>query len=138
MAAAIVLNVWRSFPFVVIVFLPRLQTIPEDLYSAAKVDGASAWDRFVDVTLPHLRSLFVVVILLRFIFDFNDFTTLAQLTGGGPVHATETLPLLVYRQMFGLFDTGAAASVAVLMLIFLLMLAVAYLQLATRGERVTE
>jgi ABC-type sugar transport system permease subunit len=54
------------------------------------------------------------------------------------VHATETLPLLVYRQMFGLFDTGAAASVAVLMLLFLLMLAIAYLQLATRGERVSE
>jgi multiple sugar transport system permease protein len=138
MAAAIVLNVWRSFPFVVIVFLPRLQTIPEDLYSAAKVDGASAWDRFVDVTLPHLRSLFIVVILLRFIFDFNDFTTLALLTGGGPVHFTETLPLLVYRQMFGLFDTGAAAAVAVLMLAFLLILAIAYLQLATRGERVSE
>jgi multiple sugar transport system permease protein len=88
--------------------------------------------------MPHLRSLFVVVILLRFIFDFNDFTTLALLTGGGPVHSTETLPLLVYRQMFGLFDTGAAAAVAVLMLIFLLGLAIAYLQLATRGERVSE
>ena len=135
MPAAIVLNVWRTFPFVVIVLLPRLQTIPEELYSAAKVDGASAWDRFVDVTLPHLRSLFVVLILLRFIFDFNDFTTLALLTGGGPVHATETLPLLVYRQMFGLADTGAAAAVAVLMLLFLLILAVVYLQLANRGER---
>ncbi len=138
MPAAIVLNVWRTFPFVVIVLLPRLQTIPEELYSAAKVDGASAWDRFVDVTLPHLRSLFVVLILLRFIFDFNDFTTLALLTGGGPVHATETLPLLVYRQMFGLADTGAAAAVAVLMLLFLLILAVVYLQLANRGERVNE
>jgi multiple sugar transport system permease protein len=138
MPAAIVLNVWRSFPFVVIVFLPRLQTIPEDLYSAAKVDGASAWDRFVDVTLPHLRSLFVVVILLRFIFDFNDFTTLALLTGGGPVHATETLPLLVYRQMFGLFDVGAAAALAVMMLLFLLSLAVIYLHFASRGERATE
>jgi multiple sugar transport system permease protein len=138
MPAAIVLNVWRAFPFVVVVFLPRLQTIPEDLYSAAKVDGASVWSRFLDVTLPHLRSLFVVVILLRFIFDFNDFTTLALLTGGGPVHATETLPLLVYRQMFGLFDIGAAAAVAVLMLIFLLALSIVYLQLATRGERVSE
>jgi multiple sugar transport system permease protein len=138
MPAAIVLNVWRSFPFVVIVFLPRLQTIPEDLYSAAKVDGASAWDRFVDVTLPHLRSLFVVVVLLRFIFDFNDFTTLALLTGGGPVHSTETLPLLVYRQMFGLFDTGAAAAVAVLMLLFLLTLAVIYLHFASKGERASQ
>jgi multiple sugar transport system permease protein len=138
MPAAIVLNVWRSFPFVVIVLLPRLQTIPEELYSAAKVDGASVWDRFVDVTLPHLRSLFVVVILLRFIFDFNDFTTLALLTGGGPIHSTETLPLLVYRQMFGVFDTGAAAAVAVLMLLFLLVLAIVYLQLATRAERVSE
>jgi len=135
MPAAIVLNVWRSFPFVVIVLLPRLQTIPEDLYSAAKVDGASAWDRFVDVTLPHLKSLFIVIILLRFIFDFNDFTTLALLTGGGPVHATETLPLLVYRQLFGLFDTGAAAALAVLMLLFLMCVAVIYLHFATRGER---
>ncbi len=138
MLAAIVLNVWRTFPFVVIVLLPRLQTIPEELYSAAKVDGASAWDRFLDVTLPHLRSLFVVVILLRFIFDFNDFTTLALLTGGGPIHATETLPLLVYRQMFGLADTGAAAAVAVLMLLFLLILSVVYLQLAGRLEKVSE
>src|SRR5579859_6452708 len=134
MPAAIALNVWRTFPFVVIVLLPRLQTIPEELYSAAKVDGASALERFVDVTLPHLRSLFVVLILLRFIFDFNDFTTLALLTGGGPVHATETLPLLVYRQMFGLADTGAAAAVAVLMLLFLLILSIVYLQLTNRGE----
>jgi multiple sugar transport system permease protein len=138
MPAAIVLNVWRTFPFVVIVLLPRLQTIPEELYSAAKVDGASIWARFLDVTMPHLRSLFVVIILLRFIFDFNDFTTLALLTGGGPIHSTETLPLLVYRQMFGLADTGAAAAVAVLMLIFLLTLSVVYLQLANRGERVSE
>src|SRR6266849_5439223 len=93
MPAAIVLNVWRTFPFVVIVLLPRLQTIPEELYSAAKVDGASAWDRFVDVTLPHLRSLFVVLILLRFIFDFNDFTTLALLTGGGPVQSGEIVEI---------------------------------------------
>jgi multiple sugar transport system permease protein len=138
MPAAIVLNVWRTFPFVVIVLLPRLQTIPEELYSAAKVDGASVWDRFLDVTLPHLRSLFVVLVLLRFIFDFNDFTTLALLTGGGPVHATETLPLLVYRQMFGLTDTGAAAAVAVLMLLFLLILSVVYLQFANRGEAARE
>jgi multiple sugar transport system permease protein len=138
MPAAIVLNVWRTFPFVVIVLLPRLQTIPEELYSAAKVDGASAWDRFLDVTLPHLRSLFVVLILLRFIFDFNDFTTLALLTGGGPVHSTETLPLLVYRQMFGLTDTGAAAAVAVLMLLFLVILSAVYLQVANRGEAVRE
>jgi multiple sugar transport system permease protein len=82
--------------------------------------------------------LFVVVVLLRFIFDFNDFTTLALLTGGGPVHSTETLPLLVYRQMFGLFDTGAAAAVAVLMLLFLLTLAVIYLHFASKGERASQ
>lgn len=130
MPTAIFLSTWRFFPFVVIALLPRLQTIPEDFYSAAKVDGASAWNRFTDVTLPHLRSLLVVVILLRFIFDFNDFTILAILTGGGPLHATETMPLLVYREMFGLNNVGAAATVAVLMLIMLLVLSVVYMRIA--------
>lgn len=134
MPTAIFLSTWKYFPFIVIALLARLQTIPETLYAAAKVDGASAWDRFKDVTLPHLRSVLIVVVLLRFIFDFNDFTMLALLTGGGPLRVTETLPLLVYRQMFGRFNAGAAAAVAVIMLVILVILSLIYLRLAGAGK----
>jgi multiple sugar transport system permease protein len=135
MPTAIALSIWKSFPFIVIALLARLQTIPEALYSAAKVDGASAWDRFKDVTLPNLRGVLIVVVLLRFIFDFNDFTMISLLTGGGPLQKTETLPLLVYRQMFGRFNAGAAASVAVVMLVILAVVALIYLRVVGAGRQ---
>ena len=82
----------------VIAVLARLQTIPENLYEAARIDGAGPIARFFDVTLPQLREVLTVIILLRAIWDFKEFDLIFLLTGGGPVTGTQTLPLLVYKR----------------------------------------
>ena len=120
MISVILVGAWKYFPFVVISVLARLQTIPDHLYEAATMDGAGAWGRFFDITLPQLREVLFIVILLRAIWDFKEFDLIYLLTGGGPVTSTQTLPLLVYKQAFALNEMGGASAVAVLMMLFML------------------
>lgn len=135
MLSVITVGAWKFFPFVVIAVLARLQTIPEHLYEAAKIDGAGAISRFFDVTLPQLREVLSIVILLRIIWDFKEFDLIYLLTGGGPVDSTRTLPLIVYQQAFGLNQMGMAATYAVAMMIVMLIFMVLYLIQARRGAR---
>lgn len=123
MLSAIAIGAWKFFPFVTIAVLARLQTIPDKLYDAARLDGAGAWDRFRDVTLPELGQVLGIVVLLRAIWDFKEFDLVFLLTGGGPVDATRTLPLLVYQQAFGLNQMGLAAAHAVAMMLVMLLFA---------------
>jgi multiple sugar transport system permease protein len=134
MISVILVGAWKYFPFVVIAVLARLQTIPPQLYEAATMDGAGAWGRFFDVTLPQLRGVLTVVILLRTVWDFKEFDLIYLLTGGGPINATQTLPLLVYQQAFGLNRMGMAASYAVVMMVVMLVFMALYLYRARRGE----
>jgi multiple sugar transport system permease protein len=135
MISIVLVGAWKYFPFVVIAVLARLQTIPEALYEAAKVDGAGTFARFFDVTLPQLRDVLVVVILLRAIWDFKEFDLIYLLTGGGPIIATQTLPLMVYKDAFGLNDMGRASAIAVAMMLVMLAFMLAYLRLAAKDER---
>jgi multiple sugar transport system permease protein len=128
MASVVLVGAWKYFPFVVIAVLARLQTIPESLYEAARIDGAGAWSRFTDVTLPQLRDVLVVVVLLRAIWDFKEFDLIYLLTGGGPVIATQTLPLMVYKEAFGLNEMGRASAVAVAMMLVMLVFMILYLR----------
>jgi multiple sugar transport system permease protein len=128
MISVVLVGAWKYFPFVVIAVLARLQSIPEQLYEAATIDGAGAWGRFRDVTLPQLRDVLVVVVLLRAIWDFKEFDLIYLLTGGGPIIATQTLPLLVYQEAFGLNRMGRAAAVAVAMMLVMLGFMLAYLR----------
>ncbi len=135
MASVVLVGAWKYFPFVVIAVLARLQTIPEQLYEAATIDGAGAWGRFWDVTLPQLREVLIVVILLRAIWDFKEFDLIYLLTGGGPVIATQTLPLMVYKEAFGLNEMGRASAVAVAMMLVMLVFMLIYFRvLKSRGE----
>jgi multiple sugar transport system permease protein len=135
MLSIIVVGAWKFFPFVVIAVLARLQTIPEHLYEAAKIDGAGAFGRFFDVTLPQLREVLSIVILLRIIWDFKEFDLIYLLSGGGPVDNTRTLPLIVYQQAFGLNQMGMAATYAVAMMVVMLVFMVFYLLQSRRGAR---
>ncbi len=108
----ILVGVWTWTPFVTTSVLAGLQAIPDDLYDAARIDGASAWRRFWNVTLPVLRPVLAVVVLLRGIWMFNKFDLIWLLTKGGPLQATEHLPVLTYQKTFGLFDVGGGAAVA--------------------------
>lgn len=123
--SVILVSVWRLFPFIVLAVLGRLQNIPQQLYDAAKTDGASQFAMFKDVTLPQLRSVLVVTLFLRLIWDFNDFNLIALLTGGGPAGSTTTLPILIHRQALvdhQLGQAAATADVALVALTFFFML----------------
>jgi multiple sugar transport system permease protein len=136
MISVVLVGAWKYFPFVVIAVLARLQTIPEHLYEAATIDGAGAWGRFWDVTLPQLRDVLVVVVLLRAIWDFKEFDLIYLLTGGGPIIGTQTLPLMVYKEAFGLDEMGRASAVAVAMMLVMLVFMLVYFRaLRTRGEQ---
>jgi len=135
MISVVLVGAWKYFPFVVIAVLARLQTIPEHLYEAATIDGAGAWSRFWDVTLPQLRDVLLVVVLLRAIWDFKEFDLIYLLTGGGPIIGTQTLPLMVYKEAFGLNEMGRASAVAVAMMLVMLVFMLAYFRaLRARGE----
>ncbi|WJY21136.1 sugar ABC transporter permease [Fontisubflavum oceani] len=128
MIGVILVGAWKYFPFVVIAVLARLQTIPDHLYEAAKIDGAGPISRFWDVTLPQLRSVLVVIILLRAIWDFKEFDLIFLLTGGGPVTSTQTLPLLVYQEAFALNNMGQAAAYSVGMMLVMLVFMLIYIR----------
>lgn len=128
MIGVILVGAWKYFPFVVIAVLARLQTIPEHLYEAARIDGAGPVARFWDVTLPQLRSILAVIILLRAIWDFKEFDLLYLLTGGGPVTSTQTLSLLVYQEAFALNRMGQAAAYSVGMMLVMLVFMVLYIR----------
>jgi multiple sugar transport system permease protein len=134
MVSIVLVGAWKYFPFVVIAVLARLQTIPDQLYEAATIDGAGAWARFWDVTLPQLKDVLLVVVLLRAIWDFKEFDLIYLMTGGGPLIATQTLPLMVYKEAFGMDAMGRATAVAVAMMLVMLVFMVLYLRRA-RTER---
>jgi multiple sugar transport system permease protein len=134
MLSVILVSTWKFFPFVVIAVLARLQSIPISLYEAAMIDGAGPWARFWDVTLPQLRGVLMVVILLRAIWDFKEFDLIFLLTGGGPVTSTQTLPILVYREAFPLSQMGMAATIALCMLAIMVVAMIAYMRRYGRDE----
>ncbi len=130
MISLIFIGAWKYFPFVVIAVLARLQSIPDELYEAATIDGAGRFARFTDVTLPQLRDVLIVIVLLRAIWDFKEFDLIYLLTGGGPIIATQTLPLMVYKEAFALNQMGGASAVAVLMMLIMLVFMTLYLRKA--------
>ena len=137
MTSLIIISVWEFFPFVVLSVLARLQTIPLDLYEAAKVDGASAWSRFIHVTLPQLRNVLFVVILLRSIWMFTKFDTVWLLTqGGGAEKYIRTLPVYAYMRTFMYYQAGLGATLAVIMFGILIVSTMIYFRMFRREEEI--
>ncbi|HKW92465.1 MAG TPA: sugar ABC transporter permease [Methylomirabilota bacterium] len=116
MASVIGVNVWRGFPFFGISFLAGMKAVPGELYEAAAVDGATAPQRFRHVTLPGIRNIVMIVLLLSTIWTFNDFAIIYILTKGGPGGATMVLPVFTYEIAFGAQRLGEAIAVALYML----------------------
>jgi len=136
MVSLILVSVWQFFPFVVLAVLARLQTIPPELYEAAKVDGANAFDRFVHVTLPQLASVLFVVVLLRSIWMFTKFDTpWLMILGGGAETYIRTLPIYTYQRTFAWYEAGRGSTMAVLMFLMLVAAAALYFRLWRREER---
>lgn len=112
MASVVLVSVWMWTPFVTTTFLAGLQTVPTSLYEAAKVDGTNAVQRFFHITLPMLKPILTIIVLLRAVWMFNKFDVIWLLTQGGPMGATEHLALLSYSTAFSMFDIGGGAAIA--------------------------
>lgn len=133
MPSVILATFWRGFPFWVISFLAAMQSVPQELYEAAAIDGASPWQRFRHITIPGIRHVVLVVVLLSTIWTTNGFENIWLITQGGPSDATMTFPVLAY---FGLqtLRIGEAAAVSVAMLPVFVMMAVIGIKLLERNQ----
>ena len=137
MTTLILISIWEFFPFVVLSVLARMQTIPPVLYSAAKVDGAGPFRRFIHVTLPQLRNVLFVVILLRSIWMFTKFDTVWLLTqGGGADKYIRTLPIYTYMRTFMYYQAGLGSALAVIMFIILVVATTIYFKMFRREEEI--
>lgn len=135
MTALIATSVWQFFPFVVVTYLARLQTIAPELYEAATVDGASAWRRFLHVTLPQTASVLFVIVLLRSIWMFTKFDTVWLLAGdGGVSRYIRTLPVYAYARSFTYLQAGMGAALAVIMFAMLLAATAVYFRVFRSEE----
>lgn len=132
--SVIIAELWRGIPFFAITLLAALQSIPEELYEAAKVDGAGRVKSFWFVTLPQLKNTIVLTTLLRVIWEFNNVDLLFNLTGGGPAHSTTTLTMYIAEQAVHGSNFGYGSALTVVAFGILFIFAAVYLRI-TRFER---
>ncbi len=116
--------VWKWFPFDFVMILAGLQTVPKELLDAASVDGAGTVRKFFHVTLPCIRNIIIVVLMLTLIWSFQDFTMIWGTTRGGPMNVTSTLTIHIYRTAFDYFRMGQASALGALWMIFLLVFSI--------------
>jgi multiple sugar transport system permease protein len=125
-ASILVVDCWQTVPFVAIILLAGLQSIPRDLYEAAEVDGANRWRVFTGITLPMLRPALLVVLVFRTLSAFMVFDLVYALTGGGPGTATQTVAYLDYNTLLVNTDFGLGGAISVVMVVVALMIAAFY------------
>jgi multiple sugar transport system permease protein len=121
-------NIWSGYPFFMISLLAGLQSIPNDLYEAAAVDGTNWFQRFLHVTLPQLRPVIISMAVLDLIWTSQQFALIWMTTGGGPLHTTEMLSTYTYKQAFSEYEFATASAAAVIVLLLTMVLAVFYVR----------
>lgn len=136
MAAVIVTSSWKLTIFVTIMVLARLQGIPDNLYDAARTAGASSYQMFRDITLPNLKSVIFIVLLLRGVWTFNKFDIIWVLTAGGPLDTTRTAPIFAYEIGFRRAQLGMANAVSVTLFVLLIAVAIVYFVVFSPEEEV--
>ncbi len=133
--AAILVDVWKTTPFVALLVLAGLQGIPEDIYKAAHVDGASAWRTFRSITLPLLKPAILLALLFRTLDAFRVFDAIYVLTEGGPANTTETLSIYAYKTLMRSGDFGYGSTLSVATFLCVVGISLVYLRLLGREER---
>jgi multiple sugar transport system permease protein len=128
LGSVIMADVWCRMPLMFLILMAGLQAIPEELHEAAEIDGANYWQLLKDVTLPLLKPVIIIALIIRFIDAFNLFETIFVMTSGGPGTATQTLPLLGWKTGFQYFNLGEAASLAVIMLLITVLISQALIR----------
>ena len=126
MPTLIILNTWKWLPFGTLLILTALQTIPREVYEAARVDGANFWKQFIYITFPLLGKVIWFMGYLILVWNFNTFDTIWLTTEGGPGHIMQTLTILVYRRAFKVFRLGEGAAVATIGAALLMVMGILY------------
>jgi ABC-type sugar transport system permease subunit len=128
------LHLWRNVPFYGVAFLAAMQAIPKSFYEAAEIDGANTWHRFWYITLPGIRQMIIVMVTIHVLWTFNNFDFIYLATGGGPVNATDVLPVYVYRQCWSSYTVGYGASIGTVMLILLMLYFIVFIKISERNN----
>lgn len=135
MNMVVIADVWKNYPFVALIVLAALQGIPEDLYEAARIDGANAWQRFRNITMPGIIGSLSVAIVLRVIDAFKVFDIIYVMTKGGPADTTKPVSFVVYQEAFSYLRIGSGAAYAILMTALSAVLIALYIGFVKRQER---
>jgi multiple sugar transport system permease protein len=135
MFSVILAAVWKGFPFAMLMILAALQSVPQEHYEAAKIDGADRIKQFFYVTLPSISAVLRTVILLVSIWTFNYFEIIYVLTGGGPIRSTHIAPTYIYELSFRNFNFGEASRVATISFLFILLISLVLIRQMNKAER---
>ncbi|GIF77945.1 carbohydrate ABC transporter permease [Asanoa siamensis] len=134
MPAVVLMSVWSSVGFSMVVYLAALQSIPNDLYEAARIDGAGAWARLRHVTLPMLRPSTLFLMVMGIIGSFQVFTQIYIMTSGGPLNRTTTMVYYIYEAAFKFYEMGYASTLAYALFLMLLVFTALQLRLYRRAD----
>jgi multiple sugar transport system permease protein len=129
MPAIIIADTWQWTPFMFLLFLAGIRSLPIEIYESARMDGASSWQLFRFITLPLLKPIILIAVIIRFMDAFRIFDKIFQLTGGGPGVATETISLYIYRNGLRYFNMGYATALSYLSLIFIVGFSIIYIKI---------
>ncbi|OGV96707.1 MAG: ABC transporter permease [Nitrospinae bacterium RIFCSPHIGHO2_02_39_11] len=135
MNAAIFMDVWKTTPFVAILLIAGLQVIPQELYQAARIDGAGGWAIFRRITLPLLKPVILIVLIFRTLDAFRVFDAVYVLTGGGPANTTETLSIYAYKVLFQTLQFGYGSTLSAVVFLCTGIISIFYIRILSRGEK---
>lgn len=135
LAALLVVSIWAGIPFNAIIFLAGLKSVPAELYEAASLDGAGAWNKFRFVTVPSLRPLVLLLAVLGVIHTLRTLDLVIVLTSGGPANATQTLAYRAYQQTFEKYAFGPGSALGTMLILITLVFAVVYVVMGRRADR---
>ncbi|HUT83784.1 MAG TPA: sugar ABC transporter permease [Thermodesulfobacteriota bacterium] len=131
--AAVFMDVWKTTPFAAILLMAGLQVIPQEIYQAARVDGAGSWEIFRRITLPLLKPVILVILIFRTLDAFRVFDAIYVLTGGGPANTTETLSIYAYKVLFQTLQFGYGSTLSVVVFLCVGCMSIFYIKLLSNG-----
>ncbi len=129
------INIWFGVPMIMVNVYAALQTVPKDQYEAAVIDGANAWQSFIHITVPHIKVVVGLLVVLRTIWVFNNFDIIFMTTAGGPAGRTTTMPIYIYELGWTNKLVGRASAASILLLLFLIVVSLIYFTIIARWEK---
>lgn len=132
--SVVMVSVWRLFPMHTLIILSGFKTVPKEHYEAAEIEGANIFKQFIYVTVPYIANILQFLVLLTIVWSFKRFAIIWLLTQGGPMHSTETLPILIYQQGFRFFNSNYASAIAIVLLFIVGIISIFYIRYNKTSE----